>query len=303
MNTALQLVTIDAFNYRASTRTLLDRIDRIAGLQNTRVLYYDGAQLRQLRPFPPMCQKSYLTVVVRKLTPSEQLALQQPTIKKKESDSRFSKNMVNSLTNCGAAALSWLALVGSLGAVPVTLGGSTLVTVLSFSAAVASSAQCIDSGVRLASELDYLDPKTEQWLDSREWYKSTMIAMDVISLASAASSAHKTLKMVHALRKAGTPLKVALKGLNRHQRRRLTVELIRVHNPGVSNSAIKAMVAAGVYPKRFGKVELSNTVRLQLIDAVSATLSVFSSATGGVLRNPGSLSNLAIGVFEEFDVF
>ena len=300
MNTALQLVTQDVFNYHASTRILLDRIDRIAGLQTTRVLYFDGAQMRQLRAFPPMCQKSYLTVVIRKTTPSEQLALQQPTIKKKESDSLFSKNLVNSLVNCSAAAVSWIAFGGSLTAIPFTAGGSGLISVLSLAAGVASSAQCIDSGVRMATELGYLDPKSEQWLDSREWYKSTMIALDLISLASVASSAQKTVKMVQTLRKAGAPLKDALKGLNRHQRRRLTVELIRIHNPGVSNGAIKAMVAAGVYPKRFGKVELSKAVRVQLTDAVAATLSVSSSAVGGALNSAGGL---AVGAIEEFDVF
>jgi len=94
-----------------------------------------------------------------------------------------------------------------------------------------------------------------------------------------------------------------LKGLSRQQRKNLTEEVIRANTPGVSNKTLKALVAAGKYPKRFGKVELSNTVRMQLRDAVGAGLSFAGSATGGVIREPGRAKDFTIAVFEEFEVY
>lgn len=109
--------------------------------------------------------------------------------------------------------------------------------------------------------------------------------------------------MVLQLQKTGTPIKEILKGLSRQQRKQVTEEIIRTQNPGISNKALKALVAAGTYPKRFGKIKLSNTVRLQLKDAVGAALSFSGSATGGVIRNPQAIPDLAIALFEEFEIY
>jgi hypothetical protein len=163
--------------------------------------------------------------------------------------------------------------------------------------------QCGNSGYRLFNESDYGDPSKVAWLDSQEWYVQTSTALDVISLAGGVASLGATLKSVLTLSKAGTPIKEVLKGLNRQQRKSLTEEIIRASNPGASNKVIKALVAAGKYPKRFSKLELSKAVSLQLKDAISATLSFSGSAASGVVRHPSQLKNFIIGVYNEIETY
>ncbi|MDD9942008.1 MAG: hypothetical protein OXU20_13265 [Myxococcales bacterium] len=74
-----------------------------------------------------------------------------------------------------------------------------------------------------------------------------------------------------------------LKGLSRQERKRLTEELIHAHNPGISHSALKAMVRAGAFPKRYTSLQISEGVRNQLADALGAALSFTGSGTGGLL--------------------
>lgn len=284
-------------------KLLLDNIDKIPGLQGVRVLYVDGDNTTEIRPHPAMCQQSYLSVVVHPVTKDEGVKLINPTPKEKQEGGRFYQELLSSGLSCGAAALSWIAVAGSSAAIPVSGGTSTAITVLSWSAATASSLQCSNSLMRLYNETDYGDPTVNQWLDSQEWYEHTSTALDVVSLLGVAAATGATIKMVNNLRKAGTPLKQALQGLSRQQRKSLAEELIRAQNPGISNKALKALVAAGKYPKRFGKVEISKTLRLQLKDAIGASLSFAGSATGGVVRDPSKIPNMAIAVIEEFETY
>ena len=83
-----------------------------------------------------------------------------------------------------------------------------------------------------------------------------------------------------------------LKSLSRAERRRLTEEMIRVQNPGISNSALKAFVRAGVYPKRYTASAIRDGVKRQLLDALGATFSFAGSLAGGVSRR------FAVGVVE-----
>jgi hypothetical protein len=125
----------------------------------------------------------------------------------------------------------------------------------------------------------------------------------VISVAGGVASAGATLKMVFNLRKAGTPIKEVLKGLGRQERKRLTEEIIRANNPGISNKVLKALVAAGKYPKRYAKLSISNSVALQLKDAIGATLSFSGSAVSGVIRNPSQIREFIVGVYNEIESY
>jgi hypothetical protein len=290
------------FDSPSLRRYLIDKIDRIPEVYGARVIYFDGVRVHELRPHPPVCQPNYLTVVIRSVDPSDIQAIAHPTPHAKNQDGRFYTELLATSLSCGAAALSWVVLGGSGAAVPVTGGASATITVLTYSAAVASSIQCGNSFVRMVNESQYGDPELNRRLDSQEWYNQTLTALDVVSVTGAAAAAGVTLKMVMQLNKSGTSITQVLKGLSRQERKALTEDIIRVNNPGISNKALKALVAAGTYPKRFGKVELSNTARLQLKDALSATLSFVGSATGGVIRDPSKIKDFALAVFEEFEV-
>ena len=119
------------------------------------------------------------------------------------------------------------------------------------------------------------------------------MALDVISVAGAASAGFATIKTVLTMRAAtGKSFMSVLKGLGRTERKRLTEEIIRVNHPGISNGALKAMVRANAYPKRYSNLQITESLKLQLKDAIGATLSFTGSATSGAVKS------LAIGVYE-----
>ena len=74
-----------------------------------------------------------------------------------------------------------------------------------------------------------------------------------------------------------------MKGLNRQERRRLTEEIIRSQNRGISNGQLKAMISAGLYPSRYTGVQVSKGVQKQLLDALGAAISFTGSAVGGIV--------------------
>jgi hypothetical protein len=291
-----------SFNNPVVRKKLLDRIDSINEYRGVRVVFYDGKKIHELRPHPPICAANRRTVVIRPLSKQEKEVVTHGTLSKQDDD-RFYSELLSSGLSCGAAVLSWVVVGGSSAAIPVSGGTSTAITVLAYSAATASSLQCANSGYRLFNESDLGDNSVNAWLDSQDWYVHTTTALDIISVVGGVSSAGATLKTVINLRKAGTPMKEVLKGLSRQERKRLTEEIIRAHNPGISNKVLKALVAAGKYPKRYSKLEVSSSVRLQLKDAIAATLSFSGSATGGIVRNPERIMDFIVGIYNEIETY
>lgn len=298
----IHLKNTTPFTNPNARKELLDRLDRIPGFKNVRVVYYTGYDFIELRPHPALCMNRKLTLIIRPTENNEVEKITHPRLNKQD-DSRFYNELLSTGLSCGAAVLSWIVVGGSSAAIPVSGGTSTAITVLAYGAATASSLQCANSSYRLFNETDYGDNSVNTWLDSQEWYTHTSTALDVISLAGGLASAGATLKTVLNLKKAGTPLKDALKGLSRQERKRLTEEIIRANNPGISNKALKALVAAGQYPKRFTNFDISNTLRLQLKNAIGAALSYSGSATGGVIRDPNRIKQFIVGVIEEFETY
>lgn len=281
---------------------LLGKIDAINDYRGVRVVFYDGQKIHELRSHPPQCSVNKRTIVIRPLLNNEKEIVTHSTLSKQDDD-RFYSELLSTGLSCGAAVLSWIVVGGSSAAIPVSGGTSTVVTILAYGAATASSLQCANSSYRLFNESSYGDNSVNIWLDSHEWYQNTAIALDVISVVGGVSAAGATLKTIFNLRKAGTPVKEALKGLSRQERKRLTEEIIRANNPGISNKILKSLVAAGKYPKRYSKLEISSSVGLQLKDAIGATLSFTGSATGGIIRNPERIKSFIVGVYNEIEVY
>ena len=200
---------------------------------------------------------------------------------------------VGVLLSCGAAVLGWVVVVGGNAAAPITGGLSATVNILGVSAAIASSAQCGNGLIRIGSEiLD--DGQTSDILDSQEWYHETVKAIDVISLAGAATSSLMTFKVYQMATTASSRSIIdILKGMTRPERKRLTKEIIRVNHPGVSNKLLKGMVREGKYPKSFSSSRINTSLMLHVKDAAGATLSFSGSAFSG------SVKNLVIGIYEE----
>jgi len=178
--------------------------------------------------------------------------------------------------NCMAAVLGWAAIAATDGAL-FTLGGA---------ATVGATLQCGNSIVRTVGfGAKVHGTEWTAWLDSSEFYRDTGLALDVLSLAAATQAGAKTVRTVLALRRAtGRELPDILRGLSRVERKRLAEELLRMQKPGVSNSAMKALIRAGEFPKRFATTQVTELLFAQLRDAISTTLAFGGSGLNGVLK-------------------
>jgi hypothetical protein len=100
----------------------------------------------------------------------------------------------------------------------------------------------------------------------------------------AGAATASALRLAKVLRTATSKSSMqVLNGVSRHERRRITEEVIRLANPGISNSAIKQFIRARVYPRRFTSVQISNGVRHTLTEAAGAAVDISGSAVGGLL--------------------
>lgn len=269
----------------------IDAKNRIAGAG---VVYIGGDYtVITLREFKPLCRRDPIRIVLRE--PTERIDFQEyaTVIRKTPGDSRLITEGLNAALSCGGAVLTWFVVFGSTGAVPLSGGASAGVTVIAVSAAVATTAQCGNAIYRSADEI--VNPQMNDYLDDQEWYRLASRAVDFVSLAGAGAAGLKTLKMLKGMRAKGIPLDQALRGLDRHQRARLTREVIRMKHPNVSNKMLKLAQRTGRAPKRYGATEISRATALQLKDAVSGGMAIGSSLTGGAIRS------LAIGLHEEVD--
>lgn len=135
------------------------------------------------------------------------------------------------------------------------------------------------------------------------------LGLGTISLASIAATGAQTLKMIRILRNSTrkSALEV-LKGLSRQERKRLTEELVRASNPGLSNHEIRVLIGRNILPKgvtkRMSNDAISSGVRKQLLESVNASLGIVGSATGGLMSQigpTGKFSDLLFGVVNAYE--
>ena len=279
-------------------KALFKKVDEIPHLLGAGVVYIDShLTIVELRKFEPICQISPIKVVFRE--PPRQMSQQAfaAHLKGSQGDARESRlvaEVAGSVLSCGAAVLGWVGVAGLGVATPLTVGTSAAVSYLAVGVAIAGTMQCTTSLARAYNEIN--DPSANDALDSEEWYRATTVALDVISLASAAASAAATVKAFKLLQATKLkPTKVLLQGLNRAERKSLTQEIIRMNEPSArhSNRVLKRLIKEGHYPKRYTGTQISQRMSVQLLDGVGATMSFAGSASSGVVKS------LAIGVYEE----
>ncbi|MEX0444643.1 hypothetical protein [Xenorhabdus sp. SGI246] len=123
--------------------------------------------------------------------------------------------------------------------------------------------------------------------------------LDITSLASG-SAALKEAYHTYRIMKSTSSRNASewLKNMPRHERKRLTEEIIRYNNPGISNQAIKDAIRRGKYPKHYPTEEIRRTLRNHLINSLSAAGGFLGSGMTGSIRNPENIAksaNYAIG--------
>ncbi|BEU04564.1 hypothetical protein OAG1_33640 [Agarivorans sp. OAG1] len=275
---------------------LFKEIDKIQGLTGAAVVYIDSQlNVVELRKFRPVCQINPIKVVLReplKAMGNSEFANHLKTGQSNARESRLVGEIAGAALSCGAAVLGWVVVIGSGSAIPLTGGVSSVITYTAVAAASASSVQCGNSLYRTFNEIQ--QPEVNDQLDSQKWYTVTSSALDIISLAGAATAGVASIKAFKLMQAtSGKPTLELLNGLTRAERARLTKEIIRLNHPGVSNAVLKTMVRNGVYPKRYAGVQITNALKLQLKDAVGASMSFSGSALSGTVKG------LAIGIHQE----
>lgn len=258
-----------------------------------------------LRPGPLVCQSGLLAVVIRKggkdLIPTSSEVAQ-------ARDKRFNAELLNLGLSCGGALLGWAVTLTSAGAAPVTGGWSLIVTKISGAASLAGSAQCVMSGVRMYNE--YTDPQANVEMDDETWYKWFSGITDGLSLAGGVVTGTQTLRMISVLKNSTRKGALdVLKGLSRQERKRLTEELFRVNNPGISDQEIKVLMSRKILPNglkgtRFSNSEIRSGVRKQLFDSVNAVMGVGGSSTSGLISQvgpTGKIGDLLFGVVNAYE--
>lgn len=80
-----------------------------------------------------------------------------------------------------------------------------------------------------------------------------------------------------------------LKTLSRAERKRITEEIIRAQNPGISNGGIRAAMKAGVYPKRYPAEAIQKSLQRELTSALVNSSAFAGSALTGTLKNPQNI--------------
>ncbi|PHM36271.1 hypothetical protein [Xenorhabdus innexi] len=274
-------------------QAIKDALDCHRDFYGAGIIYSDGQFRRYLvRPSKrwgnqTSSELTHIIVYNTELTVAPEVEL-----KKTVSEPSLMVEIGSTALACGGALLSGTGVVFSSAAVPFTGGTSTPLAILSYAGLVASGVQCVNGGYRIYN----LTVGGQEgighiaWLDSQDWYVTTSTILDIISLTSGAAAlkqAYSTYKIM----KATSPRKASewLKNMPRHERKRLTEEIMRHNNPGISNKAIKTAIAQGKYIKRYPTEAIQKTLINHLRDSLAATGGFISSGMSGTIRNPENI--------------
>lgn len=213
----------------------------------------------------------------------------------------MANEITSTLISCGAAVATVILSAGTGATAPLTAGTTGVVAAVIAAGSLATAGQCLNGGWRLYA-ISTGDEDYVAWLDTDEWYIATITALDVISLAGAGVGLKSTVDTYKLMKKASSTGPITwLKSLTRPERRRITEEIIRVRNPGISNGGIKAAMKAGVYPKRYPSEAIQRSLQRELITAMVNGSAFVGSALSGTIRHPQNIAQsgkYVIGVIQ-----
>lgn len=286
---------------------LADTLDCSRNFYQVGIIYDDGKQRWLVRPSrraKSMVKSEVSHVIVTKV---RAVSAEQAT--KAVVNTLQAPSLTNEITStaiaCGATVATVVLAVGASAAVPFTAGGSGVIAAMIVAGGLATAAQCAIGVGRLAF-IGTGHSDDVAWLDSQGWYNTTSTVLDVISLAGAGAGLKSTLETWKLMKGVSSAKAVEwLKGLSRAERKRLTEEIIRAQNPGISGAGIKASMKAGVYPKRFPAEALQHSLQRELANAMVNTSAFAGSAMTGTIRHPGNAvqsGQYVIGLLQSFSL-
>ncbi|GKW53487.1 hypothetical protein NCCP2140_25400 [Pseudoalteromonas sp. NCCP-2140] len=284
-------------NFFLDQKKLFEEIDKDIQLSGAGVIYIDeNFTVVTLREFKPICRLNPVNVILRE--PPKHINKSDFTNELRHSsvnprESRFVSEVTGTVFACTGAIISWVAFVASGLATPISFGSSAVVSVLSFSAASATTLQCANGILRSSAEK--YSPEFNDWLDSEDWYVNTIKALDYISLAGATAASAIAVRTLKIANSSGVSFRQLLSSKSRQERSRITKEIIRLKVPGISNKMLKKMMRSNIVPKRFNNIQINNELRTRLRDSVAAALAFTGSAYNGEIKG------IAIGVYESLE--
>ncbi|WP_110882131.1 hypothetical protein [Cronobacter sakazakii] len=280
--------TVD-FNFHA----LAKELDRTRDFNRVGIIYSNGVNDWLVRPSRRIATPNETNVSHVIITKVNDTSLQNAgkAITKPLQAPSLTTEITSTAISCGALVATALIAVSATLVIPFTAGATGILAGIMTAGTVATGFQCA-VGVGRLFAIGYGYEENVAWFDSQDWYTSTMTALDVISLAGASVGLRSTIKAYMAM-KAGSSAKALdwLRTLSRHERKRITIEIIRNRNPGISNDGIKALIKAGAYPSRFPTEALQKSLQYELIKALNNASAFAGSAVSGTIRNPQNLQN------------
>ncbi|WP_338495047.1 hypothetical protein VRB95_10350 [Erwinia aphidicola] len=286
-------------------KKLADKLDCTRNFYHVGIIFDDGRQRWLVRPSKRIADVNQSTgshVVISKVPDMSQSHAQKAVVNTLSTPS-LATEITSTGFACGAMLVTLVMAFGAGAAVPFTAGGTGIIAAISMAGALATGAQCmIGAGRLLAMGTNH--GTDVAWLDSQDWYVATSTILDVISLAAAGVALKGTLETYRLMKAASSSKAVEwFKNLSRAERKRITEEIIKAQNPGISSSGVKAAIRAGVYPKRFPSESLQKSLQNELINAVTNASAFAGSSLTGTIRNPHNLSQTGryvVGIIQSF---
>jgi hypothetical protein len=180
--------------------------------------------------------------------------------------------------SCGTALLAGSVALGSAAAAPLTFGTSSIITVLSASAALAGAANCGLSSGRVLNEL--FDPGVnERYLDSDAMYTYTTSILDKVETVGAFVSLGQTAKFVINMQKStGKSIIEISKGLDRAHRKRLAEDVAKATGKAMNRKEFLKLAKEGKLPKIFTKIEINQKLINELKSVIGSSLTLLQGA-------------------------
>jgi hypothetical protein len=274
---------------------LFAAIDADPGIVGAGVVYIDADfNVVTLREFKPICSIKPKRIILREAQKYIAPAQFADQVQNNPRESRLVVEAVNTTLSCAGAVISWAVIASGTILVPFSAGASAVVVAIAFTAAGASSLQCVNGLVR--TTLEVTQPEVNDWLDSEAWYQNASIGLDAASLVGVGASALTTIKLVKVAKATtGKSLRDVLRGLNRQERAKLTKELLSINDPRLTSKMLKLKQLAGELPKRFTTTQLRHGTVTQIKDSLGAAIGLTGSALAG------NVKTIAIGLYEEID--
>lgn len=286
-------------------KNLADKLDCTRNFYHVGIIFFDGKQRWLVRPSRRIADANQSTVshVVISKVPD----IKQPSAENAVVTALAAPSLAAEITStgfaCGAMLVTLVMAFGAGAAVPFTAGGSGVIAAISLSGTLATGAQCMIGAARLlAIQNDH--GSDIAWLDSQDWYVATTTALDIISLVAAGTALKSTLETYKIMKAASSSKAIEwFQSLSRAERKRITEEIIKAQNPGISSSGIKAAIRAGVYPKRFPSESLQKTLQSELVSVINNASAFVGSSLTGTIRNPQNTvqsGRYVIGLLQSF---